>query len=215
MSQERPPNVAHDLLRIHRAVTRGLTVALENCQAFAESGFPDDTTAEGFWKYCQGLEALARGHHTTEDELFFPYLRERLPEADFDTLAAEHEAMEETLAEMQAAREAGALSAMQQALSQLANLWQPHIQKEETIFSPEIAAELLSVPEHIELAQKSAALGQQHTQPGPIAMPFLLYNLEGDDRDHFLAVMPTELTQQLVPVAWKDIWAPMKPFLLD
>jgi hypothetical protein len=43
----------------------------------------------------------------------------------------------------------------------------------------------------------------------------MLYNLEGADRAHFMAVLPPEITQQLVPVVWKDEWAPMKPFLLD
>ena len=27
--------------------------------------------------------------------------------------------------------------------------------------------------------------------------------------------MPPEMMEQLVPVAWKDQWAPMKPFLLE
>jgi hemerythrin-like domain-containing protein len=215
MSQKHAPNIGQDLLRIHRVVTRGLAVARENSRTFIESGFPDDTTREGFWKYCQGLEATARGHHHTEDELIFPYLRERLPDADFDTLVAEHEAMEEILAKMQAAREAESLANMDRALAQMVDLWQPHINKEETVFSPEIVAEAMSVPEQIELTQKSAALGQEHTQPSPIAIPFLLYNLEGDDRAHFLAVMPPEVTQQLVPVVWKETWAPMTPFLLD
>jgi hypothetical protein len=48
-----------------------------------------------------------------------------------------------------------------------------------------------------------------------LAVPFLLYNVESDDRAHFFAVMPPEITQQLVPVVWKDEWASMKPFLLD
>jgi len=27
--------------------------------------------------------------------------------------------------------------------------------------------------------------------------------------------MPSDITEQLVPVTWKDQWAPMKPFLLE
>ena len=38
---------------------------------------------------------------------------------------------------------------------------------------------------------------------------------KADDRAYFLAVMPPEVTQQLVPVVWKDEWASIKPFLLD
>ncbi len=215
MSEKPKPNIGQDLQRIHRVITRGLTVALQNCQAFTESGFPDDTTREGFWKYCQGLEANAHGHHMTEDDLFFPFLRERMPGTDFDELMTEHQEMHTILAEMRAARETGSLASMQRALSKMADLWHPHIQKEETEFSPDIAAEVMTIPEHIEMAQKAAAHSQQYSQPAPLAVPFLLYNLEGGDRAHYLAVMLPEVTQQLVPVVWKDEWASMKPFLLD
>lgn len=215
MAEKPKPNIGLDLQRIHRVITRGLSVSLESCERFAESGFPDDIHAEGFWKYCQGLEANALGHHATEDDLFFPYLDERMPDTDFDELRAEHRQMHDILAEMQAAREARSLVDMQHALSKMADLWHPHIQAEETKLSPEIAAEVMTIPEHIEMAQKAAAHSQEHAQPSPLAVPFLLYNLEGDDRAHFLAVMPPEVTQKLVPVAWKEAWAPMKPFLLD
>jgi len=215
MSEKPKPNIGLDLQRIHRVITRGLAVSQDNCQAFAESGFPDDTTREGFWKYCQALEANAHGHHVTEDDLFFPYLRERMPDTDFDELTAEHQEMRGILAEMQAAREAASLANMHRALSKMADLWHPHIEKEEAEFSPEIAAEVMIIPEQIDMAQKAAAHSQEHAQPAPLAVPFLLYNLEADDRAYFLAVMPPEVTQQLVPVVWKDEWAPMKSFLLD
>jgi hemerythrin-like domain-containing protein len=215
MSEKPKPNIGLDLQRIHRAITRGLSVSLESCERFAESGFPDDVRAEGFWKYCQGLEANALGHHAIEDDLFFPYLEERMPDTDFDELRAEHRQIHRTLTEMRAAREARSLVDMHHALSKMADLWHPHIQTEEIELSPEIAAELMTIPEHIEMAQKAAAHSQEHAQPAPLAIPFLLYNLEGNDRAHFLAVMPPEVTQQLVPVAWKEAWAPMKPFLLD
>jgi hypothetical protein len=46
-------------------------------------------------------------------------------------------------------------------------------------------------------------------------VPFLLYNAEAEDRAFYVNAMPPELTQQLVPIVWKDEWAAMKPFLLD
>ena len=215
MSKRPQPNIGHDLQRIHRCITRGLAVSQANCLIFAQSGFPDDTTRQGFWKYCQGLEANAHGHHMAEDDLVFPYLRERMPDTDFDRLIAEHQEIHSILADIRAARGAGSLVALHRALFSMADLWHPHIEKEETEFSPEVAAELLTVPEHIEMAQKAGDHSQEHAQPAPLAVPFLLYNLEADDRAYFLAVMPLEVTQQLVPVVWKDEWAPMKPFLLD
>jgi hemerythrin-like domain-containing protein len=215
MSEKPQPNIGLDLQRIHRAITRGLTVAQDSCQTFIAEGFPDDATRSGFWKYCQGLEANTHGHHMTEDDLFFPFLRERMSDTDFDELMSEHQEMHQILAEMRAAREKGSLADMHRALTQMAELWQPHIHKEETRFSPDIAAAVMSVPEHIEMAQKAAFHSQQHAQPAPLAVPFLLYNLEADDRAHFFAVMPPEVTQQLLPIVWKDEWAPMKPFLLE
>jgi hypothetical protein len=214
MSERPMPNLGADLQRIHRVVSRGLAVARDNCVVFSESGFPDDAAREGFWKYCLGLEAITLGHHLAEDDLFFPYLRERLPDIDFDSLSVEHQQMDAILEGMGAAREAGSLAALGEALSKMGALWHPHIQKEETAFSPEIAASVMSVQEHVEMAQKAAAFSQEHTQPAPLAIPFLLYNLEGDDRAHFLAVLPPEVTQHLVPVVWKAEWAPMEPFLL-
>ena len=215
MSEEPKPNIGLDLQRIHRVITRGVAVAQEKCEAFAEAGFPDNTTREGFWKYCQGLEANAHGHHRTEDDLFFPYLRSRITGTDFDQLMAEHQELHGILAKMQAAREAGSLADLGRALSEMAELWHPHIEKEQRELSPETMAEVMTVPEHIEMAQKAAAHSQEHAQPAPLAVPFLLYNLEADDRAHFLGVMPPVLTQQLVPIVWKDEWAPMKPFLLE
>jgi hypothetical protein len=215
MSEKPIPNIGRDLQRIHRVITRGLAVSQENCRTFVESGFPDAIIAEGFWKYCLGLEANARGHHATEDDLFFPYLRDRLPDADFGSLVAEHEEMHDILDEMKAAREAGSLADMERALAKMDSLWYSHIAVEEDILRPEVAAEIMTVPETIDMAQKAAAHSQEHAQPAPLAVPFLLYNLEGDDRAYFLNALPEQVTQQLVPIVWKDEWAAMKPFLLD
>ena len=215
MSERPQPNIGTDLQRIHRCITRGQAVAQKNCQVFAQGGFPDANAREGFWKYCHGLEANTHAHHMAEDDLFFPYLRERLPDTDFDALAAEHQQMHAILADMRAAREAGLLIDLYRALNRMSDLWHPHIEGEETGFSPEVAAQIMTVPEHIEMAQKAGEYSQEHARPAPLAIPFLLYNLEGGDRAHLLTVMPPEITQHLVPVVWKDEWAPMKPFFLD
>lgn len=214
MSDQPMPNIGRDLQRIHRVITRGLAVLQENSPVFAESGFPDDSTREGFWKFCQGLEANTHGHHLTEDDIFFPFVRTRLPNTDFESLRVEHELLLEILGEMKAAREAGSVAELVPALAKMAAAWYPHIAKEETWFSPEIMGQVMTIPEHIDMAQKASAHSSQHAQPAPLSVPFLLYNLEGEDRAHFFRVMPPELTQQLVPIVWKDEWAAMKPFLL-
>lgn len=208
------PNVGADLQRIHRVISRGLSVLQEKAQTYGDGGFPDSLTSEGFWKFCHGLEANLHGHHLTEEDIFFPFLKDRLPQLDLKVLYLEHEQVLGILAQVKAAREAGSLLALQRALASLVTLWRAHIGKEEVWFSPQVLAGVCSVPEHIDLAQRAAAHSQQHAQPAPLAVPFLLYNVDGDDRAFFMRVMPAELTQHLVPVVWKDEWAAMKPFLL-
>jgi hypothetical protein len=215
MSEKPTPNLGADLQRIHRAISRGLTVAHDSCQALAASGFPDASTAEGFWKCCIALEGLAHAHHLAEDELFFPILRERLPDVVFDAFEAQHEEMKTILEEMKVAGGAASLDAMCTSLTKLVRLWHPHIEEEEETMSVDVAARVISVPETIELAQKAASLSQEHAQPAPLVVPYLLFNLEGADRAFYLAAMPEQVSQHLVPVVWKDEWAPMKPFLLD
>jgi hypothetical protein len=47
-----------------------------------------------------------------------------------------------------------------------------------------------------------------------VQLPFFYFNLEPADRARLAAKMPPPLTQQLIPVDWKDAWAPMRPFFL-
>jgi hypothetical protein len=51
--------------------------------------------------------------------------------------------------------------------------------------------------------------------PDPVALPFILHNLSAEDRAIMAQFMPPIVSQELVPKAWKENWAPMKPFLLD
>jgi len=214
MSEQRGPNVGVSLMYIHRAISRGLRVSLENSQAFAEGGFPDKASEAGFWTYVQTFEFVTHGHHLTEDDLFFPYLRDRLAGVDFDALSAEHVAIAAMLGEIAAAREAGSLPNLHQALARMDGAWDLHRSKEEKAFSPEIAARVMTPPEHIELGQKAAAHSQEHGGPAPLVIPFVLFNLEPGDRASMAAAYPVEILNHLVPVVWKEQWAPMQPFLL-
>jgi hypothetical protein len=51
--------------------------------------------------------------------------------------------------------------------------------------------------------------------PDPVVMPFILHNLSPEDRAVMAGQMPPVVSQELVPVVWREQWAPMKPFLLD
>ena len=222
MSQLNPPNIAADLIRIHSVVTRGLSVSLERGQTFAGDGFPDASTREGFVDYVQSLVSVLHAHHLGEDELAFPYLRDLLPGAPFDLLSEQHQQMVPILDEITAANEAVAaepegqsVNALNRALTQVDELWHPHIQIEEEEFTVERGAELISVDEHIRLAQLFAKLSQEHAQPDYLVVPFILYNLAPEDRAIMAGSMPPVVTQELVPRAWKEKWAPMQPFLLE
>ena len=74
---------------------------------------------------------------------------------------------------------------------------------------------LLEIEEHIRLGKMFAEHNQEHSGPDYLVVPFLLYNLSAEDRAIMSQEMPPVVTQQLVPVAWKEKWAPMSPFLLS
>jgi len=223
MSEPNQPNIAADLIRIHSVVTRGLKVSIERCQEFAQNGFPDAVTREGFVDYVQSLVSVLHAHHLMEDEHAFPYLRDLLPDAPFDLLSEQHQQMVPILDEIKVASEAIpaeepeslSLNDLSRALTKVAGLWHPHIQIEEEQFSVEKGAELIDVDEHIRLAQTFAKFGQEHAGPDYLVVPFMLYNLSSEERAILAGAMPPMVTQELVPKVWREKWMPMKPFLLD
>jgi hypothetical protein len=111
MSEQKQPNLGVSLIRIHLVITRGLTVSVERGRSFAQTGFPDASIQSGFASYARSLLYVLGGHHTSEDELVFPYLRQRLPEAPYEVLTAEHRAMVRILPQVEAAIDQSASSA--------------------------------------------------------------------------------------------------------
>jgi hemerythrin-like domain-containing protein len=222
MAESYQPNVAKDLARIHSVITRALRVAAERSQAFAQQGYPDASTREGFASYVRSLVSVLDGHHLLEDELAFPYLRDKLPEAPYDLLMAQHREMLPILEQIKATIEAaaevsasGALNDINRALTQIAGIWHPHIQIEEEHFTPEKTGLLIDAEEHLRLSRMFGEYSQQHTSPDYLVVPFILYNLPAEQRAIQAQAMPPIVTQQLVPIAWKEKWASMVPFLLD
>ena len=223
MSKVGTPNVGADMLRIHSVITRGLDVSIERGASFAQGGDPDAATQEGFVLYLQTLVSVLSAHHLAEDEVAFPYLWDKLPDEPFDELMAEHRVMEEILEELQAIAKAVAAEAqagdslndLNRAVTRLADLWHPHIHKEERFYDVETIAALMGVDEHVQLGRMVAEHSQQHLQPPDLGIPFVLYNLPAGERAIMIQMMPPIVTQQLVPVDWKEKWAPMQPFLLD
>jgi len=51
----------------------------------------DASTREGFVGYARSFVLVLQAHYFTQNELKFPYMRERLPDAPYDLLIAQHE----------------------------------------------------------------------------------------------------------------------------
>jgi hemerythrin-like domain-containing protein len=219
MNQQASPNFASAMLAFHRIITRGLAVSLEN----ARRGNPAiDDNPSGFSDYIHSLASVLHSHHLTEDEIVFPYMEKVLPGPPYDRLSSDHKLMEsliETLEDANGRWKAGAGDAvgeMSSSIGGLDGLWHPHIAIEEKeIYVPEKLEELIEPEEHLRLMQQSAELGMKNMGPHSLVVPFLLYNLEPGPRSMLASRMPSEMIEQLVPVVWKDQWAPMKPFLLE
>ena len=93
------------------------------------------------------------------------------------------------------------------------DLWVKHREEEEQTVELDLEP-VLSSKEQIELSDKLGRHGQSMSNPATLILPFLIYNLEGKDREEFTSDMPWILKKFIVPVLWKAKWHKMKPFLL-
>lgn len=223
MTDSRGADAPITLILIHRAITRGLDQGLNWTEAYAKEGYPDPATGRGLALFLRMLVGALHVHHSAEDEIAFPFLKERLPHLPLDVLATEHVQMAAILHEIEATLEGlqgeegeeAALRAVHPALVRLAEIWSGHIPVEETSFS---LSELQSVANPEEIGAWLARMGQ-HRPPGsppdPQLVPWLLHNLTPEDRASMAQFMPPQVTQELVPGPWKEQWAPMGPFLID
>jgi hemerythrin-like domain-containing protein len=217
MSESNTPNIGRDMQRIHAVISRGMTVATEHCGSLA-----DTSVREGFVSYVQTFVEVLNGHHLLEDELAFPSCRDTFPETPFDLLTADHRQMVTILNGIKTAIEEVAaggpvnksVDSLSGGLKRIAEIWRPHIRVEEDHFSIERAELRLGVEENARLSQAFGEYTKEHLQPDYLVVPFLLYNLPPQEREGYVKVLPPIVTQQLVPIVWKEKWAPMMPFLL-
>ena len=222
MSESRKPNIATSLFTIHQVITRALAVSIENARVFSQHDFPDEATRRGFVDYVSALVSVLHAHHLVEDELAFPYFRDKLPEAPLDALTRQHQEMVPILEEIKGVVEATAkgssledkLEDLVRALEKIDEKWRPHIQIEESHFEVKKIGELLPVEEHLEQIKLYGAHSQEHSGPPYLTVPFILYNLPVAIRDAMAEGMPAEVVEQLVPIVWREKWEAMKPFLL-
>jgi hemerythrin-like domain-containing protein len=222
MSEQTVPSLAEDLLRIHRVVTRSLNVALPSGQKFAESGFPDDSTREGFYNYIRSLSILLNSHHMGEDEIAFPRAKERMPGIPVDHLCADHKEMTGILSEIDqllvksasGAKDDEVLPGLNDALGRLNDLWTDHIHLEEEVFAARKLREAFKDYEQADLSRDISKYSMKHHSPSSLVVPFILYNLSEEDRNKMMSSMPKIIVQIMISVVWKNKWQSMKPFLL-
>jgi len=214
--------IGFSLTAIHNVITRGLKVSIESARGFAEHGFGDEKERAGFLNYVRTLTSVLDGHHLTEDEVAFPYLRDKLPAAPIDLLMAQHQEMIPVLGEIKSAVERcekegqveAGLRDIEAGLIKVDSIWHPHIQIEQEHIV-EKADAMLPIEEQMRLVKLSGEHSQKHSGPPYLAVPFTLYNMEKEERAVFAKEIPAEVTDHLVPVVWKDQWASMAPFLLE
>ncbi len=143
-SNQNQSGLAQDLLRIHRVLTRALTVTLARGEEFIQAGFPDAGLRKGYTDYTHSLAVVLDGHHVGEDEIAFPLLKEKIPAAPYDRLAKNHQEIVVLLDSLRSANDSvaadgdeAALTRLVDCVRQIYDIWRPHIQTEEHYFNPE------------------------------------------------------------------------------
>ena len=221
MSDQPKPNVAASLFTIHKVISRSLDVSIESAQDFAVRGFPEEKPVDGFINYIKALISILHAHHLVEDELVFPYFKEKLPDIPYHLLNDQHQEMAAILKEIEVltdkiaerSEDAAGLTNLK-TLKKIRDKWHPHIDIEETYFEIQKVGEMLPVEEHLRLMKLFAEHSQKHSGPAYLTIPFVLYNLPRETREIMTKAMPSEVVEQLVPIVWKEKWESMTPFLL-
>ncbi len=222
MSEQHESNLAASFLNIHSIITRGLKVSIESVQGVLQHGFQNERYREGLFNYIRALSSVLNSHHLTEDELVFPYFRDKMPEVPFDILIRWHQEMVEILDEIKLGVEKcekneqleTSLRELENALTKMNESWQPHIQMETDDFI-NMADALIPVEEQLRLVRLFAEHGQKLASPPYLTVPFMIYNLPVEQRKVLLMWMPADVIQNLVPIVWKAKWESMQPYLLE
>jgi hemerythrin-like domain-containing protein len=208
--------VVGGLLRIHKIVSRALNVSIRKCdEYFQKQGIPPGEAA-GFLMYVRTLKWITHAHHLSEDEIAFPYFRDKL-EAPYNRLGEDHQALARILVSLDKCLSeisSGGVGKLRELLGEFDKLWGPHIRIEEDKFTAEKLNPVVGMQEQADLYARLDEHGRKNAGPGPLALPFMFYNLEGTDREAFLMPLPWIVKKVLVPIVWRGKWKPMSPFLL-
>jgi hemerythrin-like domain-containing protein len=215
------PNLAYDLIRIHKVITRGLNVSLVKGREYLQSGFSQPQALQGYSSYTHSLATVLDSHHTSEDLIAFPEFRRVIPSAPYAKLATDHLQIERLLAPITPAIAELSEDAQQgllvivDTLRKISEIWEPHIQLEERYFSESTLNAVMDLKDQGRISEATGNHSREHSEPPYWVVPFVLFNLEHEDRALMAASFPAVIMNELVPKVWADKWAPMKPLLLD
>jgi hemerythrin-like domain-containing protein len=219
MNNQDRPNVARDLLRIHAVITRGMEVSEKNCFEILQKKEP---APKGFLDFLQAYSTVLRAHHQLEDELVFPYFRDKLKELPYQMLMSDHKQIDREvgtidalLAEIRKGKNGPApIETISGSLKRIREIWHPHIGIEEKHLSPVALEQMIPDSEQAILAAKYSRHAISHSQPAYLVLPFLLYNLDPVSRKKMTDPMPKMLVKFIMPVLWRRKWIKMKPYFI-
>lgn len=223
MSNGNRPNIGEDYIRFHKVMTRGLAISLQNINEFLHTGVLEPSNREGFLKYVHSFSSVLHGHHLVENEKIFPYFRDKLPEVPYERLISEHNIFKSGLQEINTGLDhlrsgnddSHSLNQLKSGLGKIDQIWHPHIQIENTQLYSRVGSLNIDLGEMIRIQKEYGEFFQDHTGPAYLVLPFVLYNLSSEDRAIAAQGLPEMVTKKLVPIDWKDKWAPMRPFLKE
>jgi len=223
VSNNSKPNIGGTMTLVHHAITRGLEQSKIRSIIFRGDGYTNEAVRNGFEIYVRTLGMAINAHHSSEDQVIFPYLKAKLPDAPFDQISAEHQQMEVLLTELQKTAEALAnqdqdnatLENLNRIVTSLTALWIPHIAKEQLYINDTTLTEaVMNEEEQNKLNEDVTKHSLDQGNPA-LMLPFLLYNLEPEERATMASLIPAELIEEMIPNVWKSQWWPMEPFLID
>ena len=136
----------------------------------------------------------------------FPTFEEKIKDADFSKLKKQHKELHPLAQKIKDKINIDSPTIenyleIRSLLQDTKDLWVKHREEEEQNVELDLEP-VLSEKEQIELSDKLSRHGQSMSNPATLILPFLIYNLEGSDREKFTSDMPWILKKFIVPVIW-------------
>jgi hypothetical protein len=222
MESDKQFRVGEALLLVHQSISRGIHMSGLYSRIFMQTGLPNGKIGPGFVDYIRSLTSVLHAHHVAEDKLIFPLFKDLLPQAPYEELADDHLRFIPILDEIRLkiegavedAESGESLERIDSLLAEMAAVWRPHVAVEEAHFSSAKIDAVMSADDQTRFLARIGEANQEHSGPDYLVVPFTLFNLPQKDRAYMSDLMPPVVTQHLIPVAWKEKWQPMSPFLL-